>query len=151
MTSFPLPKTSRISCQAFGVALEVCFHIPPFIKTLAVLFCLVTFPSSSSSLHSQVTKKLLLLGRSHLLLRADRTSADVSGSSWLLTPVWELHARNHLSKAAHTFPETLKKEKKKCSSLFQSIGQDLPKVQSSPHHPAQPRAEFAAGPAVCSQ
>lgn len=112
MTSFPLPKTSRISCQAFGVALEVCFHIPPFIKTLAVLFCLVTFPSSSSSLHSQVTKKLLLLGRSHLLLRADRTSADVSGSSWLLTPVWELHTRNHLSKAAHTFPETLKKGKK---------------------------------------
>lgn len=61
-------------------------------------------------------EKLVLLGHSHLLLQADRTSADVSSSSWLLTPIWELHARN-LSKAAHTFPETLKKKKKKHTAV----------------------------------
>jgi len=100
-------------------------------------------------------EKLVLLGHSHLLLQADRTSADVSSSSWLLTPIWELHARN-LSKAAHTFPETLKKKKKThTSSLFQTITQDSSKVQRSPHHPAQPQAnptvDFAAELAVCSQ
>lgn len=51
-------------------------------------------------------KNLFLLGWSHLLLQADHTGADVSGSSWLLTLVWELHARNLLSKPVYTFPET---------------------------------------------
>jgi len=116
-----------------------------------VSFCLVTFPFSNSSRYGQVRKKLVLLGWSHLLLQADHTSADVSGSSWLLTLVWELHARNLLSKAVYTFPEILKK--KYSSPLFQSISQDSSKVEISLHRPTQPHAnptvDFAAELAVC--
>lgn len=99
-----------------------------------MLFCLVAFPSSNANLHGQVRKKIVLLGRSHLLLQVDHTSANISSSSWLLTLVWELHTRKLLSKAAYTFPETLKKYS---SPLFRSNSQDSSKVEIALNHPKQ--------------